>query len=106
MHNLDPPELVSSNPRNGLFHTYFSIEKIVHHFKTGKMISGFHYPQYPNHMIMAYCQANKMLGLVLLQADIGLGEQYESGMYLNSVRLCHWQHLVQDNILIKMCLLV
>ena len=36
MHNLNPPQLVSSNPRNGLFHTYSSIEDIVNHFKMGK----------------------------------------------------------------------
>ncbi len=81
MHNLDPPQPVSSNPRNGLFHTYSSIEIIINHFMSGKIISGYHHPQYPKHMIVAYWQADKMLGLVALQADIGVDEQYESGMY-------------------------
>ena len=81
MHNLDPPEPVSSNPRNGLFHTYSSIEIIVNHFMSGKIISGYHHPKYPKHVIVAYWQADKMLGLVALQADIGVIEQYESGMY-------------------------
>ncbi len=54
IHNLDPPELVSSNPRNGLFHTYTSIEAISNHFMTGKIISGYHHPQYPNHVIVEY----------------------------------------------------
>ena len=80
MHNLDPPQPVSSNPRNGLFHTYCSIETIVNHFMMGKIISGYHHPQYPKHVIVAYWQADKMLGLVALQADIGFDEQYESGM--------------------------
>ncbi len=47
----------------------------------GKIISGYHYPQYPNHVVVAYCQADKMLGLVGLQADIGVDKYYESGMY-------------------------
>ncbi len=81
MRNLDPPQLVSSNPRNGLFHTYCSIETIVNHFMTGKIISGYHNPQYPKHVIVAYWQADKMLGLVAFQANIGVDEQYQSGMY-------------------------
>ncbi len=32
-------------------------------------------------MIVAYCQADKMLGLVALQANVGVDKQYESGMY-------------------------
>ncbi len=32
-------------------------------------------------MSVAYCQADKMLGLVALHADIGVDEQYESGLY-------------------------
>ena len=48
---------------------------------SGKIISGYHHPQYPKHVIVAYRQADKMLGLVALQADIGVDEQYESGMY-------------------------
>ncbi len=39
MHNLDPPEPVSSNPRNGLFHTYCSMENIINHFMTRKIAS-------------------------------------------------------------------
>ncbi len=81
MYNLDPPQPVVSNPRNGLFHTYGSIEIIVKYFMIGKIISGYHHPKYPKHVIVAYRQADKMLGLVALQADIGIDEQYESGMY-------------------------
>ncbi len=36
-------------------------------------------------MIVAYWQADKMLGLVALQADIGVDEQYESGMQFCTV---------------------
>ncbi len=48
---------------------------------SGKIISGHHHPQFPKHIIVAYCEANKMLGLIALHADIGVDEQYESGMY-------------------------
>ncbi len=46
----------------------------------GTLITGYH-PQYPKHIIVAYQQANKMLGLIAMHADIGVDEQYESGMY-------------------------
>ncbi len=79
MHNLDKPELVSSNLRNECFHTYASKEAIVNHFK--KIISGQFQPQYPKHVNVTYCQADKMLGLVALHADVVVHEQYGSGMY-------------------------
>ncbi len=77
MHNLDPPEPVPSNPRNGLFHMNASKEVINNYFIMEKIISG----QYPNHVIVAYRPGDMILGLVALQADIGVDEQYESGMY-------------------------
>ncbi len=40
------------------------------------IISGYYHPQYPKYVIVAYQQADKMLGLVALQADIGVDEQY------------------------------
>ncbi len=81
MHNLDPPAMNSSNPRNGLFYTYSSIGATDKNLKTGKIICGYHHPQYPNHVIMAYSQVDKMMGVVELQVNIGVDEQYESGMY-------------------------
>ncbi len=60
---------------------YASIEDIVNHFKMVKIISGYYHPKYPKHVIVAYCQADKMLGLVALRADIGVDKQYKSGMY-------------------------
>ncbi len=53
MHNLDPPQPVSSNPRNCSFHTYCSMQTIVNHFMTGTIISCYHHPQYPKHVIVA-----------------------------------------------------
>ncbi len=53
----------------------------MNHFKIGKIISGYHHPQYSNHVLVAYWQDDKMLGLVALQANIGVDEQYESSMY-------------------------
>ncbi len=47
----------------------------------GKLISGYYHPQYPKHVIVAYCQANKMLGLIAMHTDIGVDEQYKSDMY-------------------------
>ncbi len=75
MHNSNPPELVSSDTRNDLFNTYCSMETILNHFMMGKIISGYHHPQYPNHVIVAYWWSDK-LGLVALLADIGVDEQY------------------------------
>ena len=76
MHNLDPPKMVSSYASNGLFHTYASRDAILNNVQTGKIISGYHHPQYLKHVIVAYRQADKMLGLVAFQADIGVNEQY------------------------------
>ncbi len=45
------------------------------------MISGYHHPQHPKHVIVVYCHPDKMLGLLALQAYISVDEQYESGMY-------------------------
>ncbi len=81
MHNLDPPVAAPTLPRDNVFYTYASRAAISDHLMNGTIISGYHHPQYPKHIIMAYCQANKMLGLNALHADIGVDEQYESGMY-------------------------
>ncbi len=81
MHNLDPQVAAPRLPHNGLFHTYVSRTTINDHFKNGKIISGHFHPQYSKYVIVAYCQDDKMLGLIALQADIGVNEQYESGMY-------------------------
>ncbi len=48
---------------------------------SGKIISGHHHPQFPKHIIVAYCEAHILLGLIALQAEMGVDEQYESGMY-------------------------
>ncbi len=66
---------------NSLFHTYARKEEIINQFNAGDIGSGYHHPQYPKHAIMAFWQANKMLGLVALQQNIGIDMQYESGMY-------------------------
>ncbi len=68
-------------PHKNVFYTYSSRAAIVDHLMNGKLISGYHQSQYPNHVIVAYWQVNKMLGLVALHADIGVDEQYKSGMY-------------------------
>ncbi len=81
MHNLDPPFAASIMPCNCIFHTYASRATIVDYFMNGKIISSYHHPQYPKHVIVAYCQADIMLGVIALQADIGVDEQYDSGMY-------------------------
>ncbi len=47
----------------------------------GNIISGYHHPLYPKHVIAAYLQANKMLGLFAMHTDIGVDEQFESGIY-------------------------
>ncbi len=52
--NLDPPQPVSSNLRNCLFHTFASMETIINHFMTVKIISSYYHPQYPKHVIVAY----------------------------------------------------
>ncbi len=81
MHNFDPVESVSSYASNGLFHTYCSMEAILNNVTTGKIISGYHHPVYSGHVIVAYREADKMLGLGAFQSFIGVDEQYQSGMY-------------------------
>ncbi len=81
MHNLDPPLTGLNIHQNGLFHTYASRATIVDNFMNGNIISGYHHPKYPKHVIIACCQADKMMGLIALQADIDADEKYESGMY-------------------------
>ena len=72
----------STNPkRECLFHTYASKEAIIHEFNAGRIVSGYYHNDYPRHVIVAFRQAEKMLGLVALRADIGVDEEQESGMY-------------------------
>ncbi len=68
-------------PQNNIFYIYASKAAILDHLMNGKIISGYHHPQYPKHVIVAYHQANKMLGLITLRTDIGVDEQCQSGMY-------------------------
>ncbi len=57
---------------NSLFHTYARIEEIINQFNAGDIVSGYHHAQYPKHVFMALWQANKMLGVVALQENIGI----------------------------------
>ncbi len=84
MHNFDPLVAAPSIPCSGFFHTYASGATIIDHFKNGKIIRGYHYPQYSKHVIVVFCQPDEMLGLIALQADISVDEQYESGIYFCS----------------------
>ncbi len=81
INNLDLPVAATTDPNNNVFYTYASRAAILDHLMNGKIISGYYHPQYPKHVIVAYRQANKMLGLIAMHADIDVGEQYESGMY-------------------------
>ncbi len=81
MHNLNPPVTAPTVPHNNVFYTYASKAAMFDHLMDGKIISGYYHPQYPKHVIVAYCEANKMLGLMALYADIGVDEQYDLGMY-------------------------
>ncbi len=81
MHNLDLPVAAPTVPHKKVFYTYSSRAAILEHLMNGKLICGYHHPQYPKHVIVAYCQANKMLGLIAMHVDIGVDEQDESGMY-------------------------
>ncbi len=86
MEDLDPPQQTATNLRSRLFHTYASNEDIIDHFKNWRIMSGYHHPHYPKYVTVEFCQANKMLGLVSLQAEIGIDEQCESG--INFCRFC------------------
>ncbi len=82
---------------------YASKVDIIDQFNTRHIVSGYHHPQYPKHLIVSYYQADKMLGLVALHANIGIDEQHESGMFfVGIVKMCHWQHLVLSNIFMRM----
>ncbi len=75
IHNLDPPVSAPTVPHNNVFYTYSTKAAIVDHRMNGKIISSYYHPQYTKHVIVAYCQANKMLGLVAMHVDIGVDEQ-------------------------------
>ncbi len=53
----------------------------MNEFNDGRIVSGYYHNNYPRHVIIAFPQAEKMLGLVAMRADIGYDEEYESGMY-------------------------
>ncbi len=74
IHNLDPPVAASNMPCNGLFHTYASRATSIDNFMNENIISSYHHPQYPKHVIIAYYQDDKMLGLIALQEDVGVDE--------------------------------
>ncbi len=96
--NLDPQEPATIVAQINFFCIYAIKRAIINHFKTGKIISDYHHPQYSKHDIMPYCQTDKMMGLVALHVDISRGDQLISGLYFaDSVKMCHWQHLVENN---------
>ncbi len=70
MHNLDPPVAGLKMPRNGMFPTYASKASIINHLMSGKIISSYHHPPHPKHNIVTYCEAHKLPGLIVLQAEI------------------------------------
>ncbi len=53
----------------------------MNEFNAGQIVSGYYHKNYPRHVIIAFCQAEKMLGLVAMRADISYDEEYESVMY-------------------------
>ncbi len=78
-YNLDPQITALSMPGDGFFHTHAGRATIINYFKN--VISGYFHPQYSKHVIVGYHQANDMLGLIVMQVDIGVDEKYESGTY-------------------------
>ncbi len=44
-------------------------------------MSGYYHADYPRHIIIAVCKAEKMLGLVAMRADIGIDKEYKSGIF-------------------------
>ena len=62
------------------FYKYARKEDIMQQFNSGGIISGYHHPQYPQHVIVAYSQPQKTFGLLAFKADIGDDEQYQSGL--------------------------
>ncbi len=76
----DSPQ--STNPRHEyLFHTYASKDAIMNELNAGQIVSGYYHENFPRHMIVVFHQADKMLGLIAMRADIGVDEEFESGMY-------------------------
>ena len=67
--------------RECLFHTYTSMDAIMNELNAGQIVSGYYHKNYPRHVIVAFRQTDKMLGLVAMRSDIGVDEEYESGMY-------------------------
>ncbi len=73
-----------------------------------EIFSGYHHSHYPKLVIVAFWQVNKMLGLVALQADIGIDQQYESGIYFcrfsEDVPLAIYisrQYIINKNVIVR-----
>ena len=76
----DSPQ--STKPkRECLFHTYASKDTIMNELNAGQIVSGYYHEKFPRHVIVVFRQADKMLGLIAMRADIGVDEEFESGMY-------------------------
>ncbi len=61
--NIYPPQQSKTIPQNSLFHRCENKEDIIDQFKAGHIISDYHHPQYPKHVIVAFCQADQMLSI-------------------------------------------
>ncbi len=74
-------------------------------------MSGYYHSEFTNHIIVAFREANKMLGLVAMKADIGVDEQYESGMHFcrfsedAQLAKSSQKHYVQNNVKVGAILL-
>lgn len=79
-----------------LFHTYASKDGIMNKMNSEHIVSNYYHPQYPTHVIAAFFQAEKMLGLVGVKADVGVDEDYEFMIFIFAglQKICHLQHLV------------
>ncbi len=58
-----------------------SMQAIMNHFNAGNIIRGYYHSEFPKHIIIAFWEADKMLGLVAMRAGSGIDEQHQSGMY-------------------------
>ncbi len=61
MHNLDLLVAATTVPHKNVFYTYSNRDAILEHLMNGNIISGYHHPQYPKHVIVAYQHGNKIL---------------------------------------------
>ncbi len=81
MENFDESQKMTKTKWEYLFYTYTSKDAIMNKFDAGCIASGYYHNKYPRHVIVAFCQAEKMLGLVAMRADIGVEKENESEMY-------------------------